>query len=244
MPKPRTWKTAFKHFGTIISHPQQYYRYKTNKAAFVQQDHLALQGAYAAEPGVGHPYPHAHGATIRETGVIYPAVPADPAVDAATRVVGSLAAHPVFDHQAHEGVAAHHLGADRDTLVVMRQEPGTGTTIRAAKKRAEHADLAFPDIGRTQHTTLTGALPVAAAAIHDAANNRLLIASGHYQPGDNAAVKLAIAGKQTHTISRRAMDFVDPFAHGGPQVMNMTMKRRMEVVSAWATRNPALPPLP
>jgi hypothetical protein len=225
MPKPRTNLTGIKHFGTILSHPQQYYRYRKNKDAFVQHDHLALDADYQAELGPGHPYPHAVGGTIRETGVIYPPLGGNPPE---TLVTGPISTHPVYDHQIEEGVAPHLVGEDKDTLVVLRQEQGA-TTLRAARKRGAHTDGSLPNVGRTQHSTLTGGGNVAGAAIYENTNT-LVIASGHYGPGRQAATKLAIYGKQSGTIDRRATDFQD---HNRGAV-NVTLKQRMRIVSDWA----------
>lgn len=225
MPKPRTWKTPFKHLGTIIAHPQQYYRYKTNKAAFTAENHLPLHPHYHGElAGPVHPYPGAHGADARRQGVIYPG-----ADHHQTRVQGPLVAQAPFDHQQARGV--RRPGDDRSTLVVLRNEVA-GPTLRAAKKRGPHHDPAFPDIGRTQHTTLTGGQPVAAAALLH--QGQVVMSSGHYQPDDAAAVKLAIHGKQSGTLMRRETDFVDQ--HDQP--VDLSMKRRMQMVSAWAKNQP------
>lgn len=227
MPKPRTDSTGVKHFGTILSHPQQYYRYKANKADFVKEDDLKLGKHYRKETtGPVHPYPGQSGSTIREKGVIYPPVGGPPPE---TLVTGDITAHAVHDHQAASGVATPDLGHGKGTLVVMRQE-GTATTLRVAKKRGPHADPNFPDIGRTQHTTLTGGAKVAAAALLSDTGTKLQISSGHYKPKVSAAVKLAIHGKTSGTIDRRTVEFQD--SKGNP--LDMSLKQRMKIVSNWA----------
>lgn len=223
MPKPRTWKTPFKHLGTILAHPQQYYRYKTNKAAFTAHDHLDLHPDYHGElAGPLHTYPGAFGGDARRQGVIYPGTDHHH-----TAVHGPLVAHAPFDHQQARGVNPAQLGVDRSTLVVLRNEGG-GPVLRAAKKRGPHGDGTFPEIGRTQHTTLTGGEPVAAAAL--LVNGQVFVNSGHYQPDGDAAVKLAIHGKQTGTLDRRVTDVFD---HNNQQE-DLSLKRRMQTVSNWA----------
>lgn len=225
MPKPRKWNTGLKHLGTILWHPQQYYRYRTQRDAFVRENHLPLHDYYHGElVAPTHPYPGAHGASIRERGVIYPGA------DHAQTAVGAhqLTALAPFDHQQARGVNPAQLGADRSTLVVLHNEGVAGPVLRAAKKRGAHGDANFPDIGRTQHTTLAGGEPVAAAALLH--QGRVIMSSGHYQPEEQAAVKLAIHGKQSGTLLRRETDIVDEEG----QRMDMTMKRRMQVVSDWA----------
>lgn len=231
MPKPRTWKTAFKHFGTIIAHPQQYYRYKKYRDEFLAENHLPLHQTYHHErDNPGHPYPRASGPTVRESGVIYPGVD-----HAQTVVHGRLTDAQPHDHQRARGVAPVHLGESPGTLVVLRSEaPGNPPVLRAAVKRGVHGDGLFPNIGRTQHSTLSGGQSVASAALLD--QGRIMMSSGHYRPDEAAAVKLAIHGKQTGTLLRRETDVVYPGVHHGdaPQDADLTMKRRMQVVSEWA----------
>jgi hypothetical protein len=56
--------------------------------------------------------------------------------------------------------------------------------------------------------------------------------SGHYQPDQAAAIKLAIAGKQSGTLLRRETDFVTH--DDGP--IDVSLKRRTQVVSDWARK--------
>lgn len=236
MPKPRTWKTGFKHLGTILANPLQYYRYRKYRDAFVSENHLDLHHAYHGERvGAGHPYPGAHGATVRERGVIYPNEGGHD--DHQQTVVRERVADlQPFDHQQARGVDPTSLGHDRDTLLVLRREADGVPVLRAAKKRGPHTDERFPDIGRTQHSTLSGGEPVGAAALF--MNGRVVVSSGHYQPDEEAAVKLAIHGKQTGTLLRRETDFHDLDGQGrvDNQRMDLSMKRRMQVVSNWAQR--------
>lgn len=241
MPKPRTRWTGLKHLGTIISHPQQYFRYKMNKAAFTRENHLAMHPHYAGELAPPHTYPGAAG-NVRQAGVIYPPAGGVPAtvVPAGTDLMATVP----HDHQANAGVPGADLGQYRQNLVTLRQEaPGAVPVLRTAVKRNAHTSNAAPlqNIGRTQHSTLTGGGSVAAAALrmdavagpggHDA---HILMSSGHYQPDHLAAVKLAIAGKVAGSLNRRVTEFKAP-GHGAPAVpINLTMKARMQVVSHWA----------
>ncbi len=237
MPKPKKgWKgaiTSLKHFGTIVSHPQQYYRYKTHRDAFVAENHLDLHHAYHGErDNPEHPYPGRHLGTAREAGVIYPG-----ADHHHTVVQGRLAAMAPFDHQLSRGVADDQLGHSPGTLVVMKSEaPGAPPVLRAAVKRGPHGDRTQDDVGRTQHSTLSGGQPVGSAALL-LEDGRLAMTSGHHRPDEAAAVKLAIHGKQTDTFLRRETDVVYPGPHhAAPVPADLSLKRRMQVVSDWARR--------
>lgn len=193
MPKERKWNTGIKHLGTILWSPVKYYRYKKFKDAFVQDDHLQLHNDYAAEPvDPIHRYPGALGHDARTAGVIYPGQAHD--AQAVIPRQTDLMHHAVFDHQADLGVAQDQRGEDKGNLVVLR-----GNQLLSAKKRGDHNDLGQPNVGRTQHTTLSGGNPVASAAIIE--GNQLKMLSGHYRPDHDAAVKLAIFGKQSETLS-------------------------------------------
>ncbi|MCA8003492.1 hypothetical protein [Burkholderia metallica] len=225
--KPRNWTTGIKHLVTIMRHPQQYNRYHANKQAFIGYDHLQLRPKYHCELADGHPYPDVPEDTpnnLQHRGVIFPGE-----VHVHTAVEGRLVGLTPFDHQQTLGVAPDKLGDDRHTLVVMRTEtPNTPPVIRAAKKRYVHDDDSFPGIGRTQHTTLTGGAPVAAAALLE--GKTLVMSSGHYRPDTDAAVKLAIAGKQLGILSRRETSIVD--ANDRP--IKLDLKHRMRAVSNWS----------
>jgi hypothetical protein len=250
MPKPRkTVLTGLKHLGTILWHPQQYYRYKRYRGQFVAQNHLDMHDHYDGERQEPvHPYPDAppgannNPANARQWGVIYPGDDHHHTILPAQQRLSQLAP---FDHQAHRGVDAAHLGADRSNLVVLRNEAAADQApqpiLRVAKKRAAHNDLAHNDVGRTQHSTLTGGERAAAAALfiepdHQNPHGQVLMSSGHYQPDEHAAVKLAIQGKRTGTVLRRETDFRMPGEqHNDPdQLMDLSLKRRMKVVSDWA----------
>lgn len=226
MGKPATNTTRIKHFGTILLHPMMYRKYKQHKDAFAQSEELALHQHYAGEvdAAAGHPYPGAHG-NIQQRGVIYPGqVPG-----ANTRVQGRLAAHVPFDHQASLGV--QNLPAAHTTAVVLRQE-GQGVAMHAAVKRGPHNDDNRPDVGRTQHTTMTGGVNVASAGLFH--EGKMTMSSGHYQPGADAAVKMAIGGKTTGTVLRRETTFQNP---AGQNINDqLTLKNRMATVAAWARR--------
>lgn len=231
MPKPRNCLTPFKHFGTIVAHPVMYGSYLWNKRSFVREDHLALHPDFHNErDDPNHPYPDAKGSTIREAGVIYPSTGGLPDE---TLVKDDIHDHRPYDHQAQTGMNRRVLGPDRHVMLVLRQEETRGTTLRAAQKRGAHQDEDFDDIGRTQHTTLTGGANVASAALfaHDLKAPRVIMSSGHYQPDDAAAAKLAIYGKLTGTVNRRALDF---YNHDETSQVPMTMKRRMQIVWAWS----------
>lgn len=234
MPKPRTWKTKAKHLGTMLRHPQQYIRYKMNKSAFMRENHLDMHPHYAIEHAPPHPYPGAPG-----VNVIYPNDVGTNHAQTRINPGQNLMAANVYDHQAAAGIAPADLGNDRSDLVTLRREgAGENPTFRSAIKRDVHTDAAQPNIGRTQHSTLTGGNAVAAAALRDRVNNDLYLSSGHYQPDETAAVKLAIAGKSQGVFNRRNNDILENTAAAGAapnwQPMNLTMKRRMQVVSNWA----------
>ncbi len=250
MAKPRTRLTRLKHMGTIMRHPQQYYRYKTHKAAFIRENHLDMHHHYAVEHAAPHPYPGAGGVAppfvdARQHGVIYPPAGGVPATAVAPGA--DLMAAAPHDHQAAAGVPAGQLGHYRQSLVTLRREaPGAAPVLRTAVKRDVHGSVAHPGIGRTQHSTLAGGHAVAAAALRvdavaavpagaAAVPAHIKMSSGHYRPDHLAAVKLAIAGKMSGSLDRRQTGFTARPAPGAAYApVNLTLKERMRAVSNWA----------
>ncbi len=273
--KPRKtgiFGTRWKHTGTILRSPRQYYRYKRHKAAFIRENHLSMHPHYAVEHAPPHMYPGLPpGTSVRDGGVIYPGDHGDHAATVVPRGTSLMATAP-HDHQRAAGVPEDHLGValrDRDqpargqpvpSMVVLRREaPGAAPVLRTAVKRGPHSSPApeLEDVGRTQHSTLTGGLAVASAAIrmsevaaldavpatedheglpavpHSPAY--IAMSSGHYRPdAELAAVKLAIAGKMAGSLNRRETEFREGGYFGDERSVDLTLKRRMKTVSDWA----------
>jgi hypothetical protein len=212
--KPRKdWRTAWRHFGTILSHPIDYINYKKNKDAFTRENHLKLQSRYADETVPPHHYPETN------ESVEYPDT--TPNAHENTLIAPGT---DLMTHQAH-----HHYSRPepppgkeyKDADMVTLRTVGDQRELRMAAKLPTG-----PNSLRTQHTTLTGGEDVAAAALRK--DGQIDMSSGHYHPDDMAAVKLAIAGKEMGSLDRRKTQFVKK-----GQNIDLSLKKRIATVSKW-----------